>query len=203
MSKGELHLNTGFATGHQPFPMDLRDYVDALYCYALVLCRNPTESEDLVQETCLRALRAMGKLRPDTNAKAWLFTILRNVWLNQLRQSRTAPQTVEFEADESIEDKTKGEGKDPHETYVSEFERKQVQSAIRQLSSEFREVILLREFEELSYQEIAALLGCPAGTVMSRLSRARSKLRDLLPTALIPRPGTEKQATDSNRKEMT
>jgi len=141
MSKGELHLNTGFATGHQPFPMDLRDYVDALYCYALVLCRNPTESEDLVQETCLRALRAMGKLRPDTNAKAWLFTILRNVWLNQLRQSRTAPQTVEFEADESIEDKTKGESKDPHETYVSEFERKEVQNAIRQLSSEFREVI--------------------------------------------------------------
>ena len=167
--------------------IDFSEYVDGLYSYALVLSRNRAEAEDLVQETCLRAIRAMERLRPDSNVKRWLFTILRNIWSNQLRQRRTAPEIVELDADETGPNKAADTGKDPLATYVSNIEREQVRTAIQQLSIEFREIILLREYEELSYQEIATVLECPLGTVMSRLARARSKLRDLLsPISLAP-----------------
>jgi RNA polymerase sigma-70 factor, ECF subfamily len=160
--------------------IDLSEYVDGLYSYALVLSRNRTEAEDLVQETCLRAIRAMGRLRPDSNAKSWLFTILRNIWFNQLRQWRTAREVVELDLQVDGANRAADSRNDPHATYVSNIEQEQVRTAIQQLPVEFREVIILREYEDLSYQEIAAVLECPLGTVMSRLARARSKLRDLL-----------------------
>lgn len=160
--------------------IDFSEYLDALYSYAVVLSRNRTEAEDLVQETCLRALRAMDRLRPDSNLKSWLFTILRNIWLNQLRQSRTVPEAFDGDVAEDQANKPAGTPRDPYTIYVSKIEREQVRDAIEQLPLEFREIILLREYEELSYEEIATLLGCPVGTVMSRLARARSKLRDLL-----------------------
>jgi RNA polymerase sigma-70 factor (ECF subfamily) len=167
--------------------VDLAEYVDGLYSYALVLSRNRTEAEDLTQETCLRAIRAMDRLRPDSNAKSWLFTILRNIWFNQLRQWRTAPEIVELDLDGDGPNKAADTGKDPHATYVSNIEQQQVRTTIQQLPVEFREIIILREYEELSYQEIAAVLECPLGTVMSRLARARAKLRDLLSSrAMLP-----------------
>ena len=170
----------GRLNGHPPHTVDLREYLDGLYSYGLVLSRNRAEAEDLVQETCLRALRAMGRLRPDSNVKSWLFTILRNIWLNQLRQRKTAPGVVDLDSDQSVANQEVDSSKDPHAAFVSDLEREQVRHAIQQLPVEFREVILLREYEELSYEEMAAMLQCPVGTVMSRLARARSKLRDLL-----------------------
>ena len=168
--------------------IDLSEYVDSLYSYALVLSRDRTEAEDLVQETCLRAIRAMGSLRPDSNAKSWLFTILRNIWFNQLRQWRAAPEVVELDLDGDGANRAADTRKDPYATYVSNIEQEQVRTAIQQLPVEFREVIILREYEDLSYQEIATVLECPAGTVMSRLARARSRLRDLLSVeSLVPR----------------
>jgi RNA polymerase sigma-70 factor, ECF subfamily len=168
--------------------IDLSEYVDGLYSYALVLSRDRTEAEDLVQETCLRAIRAMGSLRPDSNAKGWLVTILRNIWFNQLRQWRTAREVVELDLQVDGANRAADSRKDPHATYVSNIEQEQVRTAIQQLPVEFREVIILREYEDLSYQEIAAVLECPLGTVMSRLARARSKLRDLLSVeSLTPR----------------
>jgi len=122
----------------------------------------------------------MGRLRPDSNVKSWLFTILRNIWLNQLRQRKTAPGVVDLDSDQSVANQEVDSSKDPHAAFVSDLEREQVRHAIQQLPVEFREVILLREYEELSYEEMAAMLQCPVGTVMSRLARARSKLRDLL-----------------------
>jgi RNA polymerase sigma-70 factor, ECF subfamily len=190
----EEPMNLRPREGHRQLTIDLREYVDGLYSYALVLSRNRTEAEDLVQETCLRALRAMERLRPDSNAKSWLFTILRNIWFNHLRQWRTAPEIVELDLDGNGPNKAADTAKDPHATYVSNIEQEQVRGAIHQLSQEFREIIILREYEELSYQEIATVLECPVGTVMSRLARARSKLRDLLsPIPLARRP--EKRAT--------
>jgi RNA polymerase sigma-70 factor (ECF subfamily) len=92
--------------------------------------------------------------------------------------------------------------KDPHATYVSNIEQEQVRGAIHQLSQEFREIIILREYEELSYQEIAIVLEYPVGTVMSRLARARAKLRDLLsPIPLARRP--EKRATSGAQETGT
>jgi RNA polymerase sigma-70 factor (ECF subfamily) len=158
----------------------LDEVFDGLYGYAMVLSRDRTEAEDLVQETCVRAVKAIESLQPGSNAKSWLFTILRNIWLNQVRQQRTAPKIVELDVDESTLGMAVEGSKDPLSLYVSKVERDQVREAIRQLPDEFREIIVLREYEELSYQEIATLLGCPAGTVMSRLGRARSKLRSLL-----------------------
>jgi RNA polymerase sigma-70 factor, ECF subfamily len=156
------------------------EHIDGLYGYALVLTRNRTDAEDLVQETYLRAIRAMGRLRDDSNVKGWLFTILRNIWLNELRQRRKAPEILDVEADERTSVLADESTEGPHDVYVAKLERRHVRAAIQQLPEEAREVILLREWEGLSYQEIATVLDCPVGTVMSRLARARAKLRDLL-----------------------
>jgi RNA polymerase sigma-70 factor, ECF subfamily len=186
-------MHVGPENDNTPLTIDFSEYLDGLYSYAVVLSRNRTEAEDLVQETCLRALRAMQRLRPDSNIKSWLFTILRNTWLNQLRQSRTAGE-VELDLNESGENRAVDVAKDPYAMYVSNFERDQVRNAIQQLPLEFREVILLREYEELSYEEIATLLDCPAGTVMSRLARARVRLRELLPAISVAQPSEKEKS---------
>jgi RNA polymerase sigma-70 factor, ECF subfamily len=160
------------------------EHIDRLYSYALVLTRNRSEAEDLVQETYVRAIGAMGRLRSDSNVKSWMFTILRNIWLNQLRQRRTAPQMLEIDGDDNAANSVVEFSKDPHEAYISKIESELVREAIQKLPVDFREIILLREYEELSYQEIATILDCPAGTVMSRLGRARAKLKSLLSTIL-------------------
>jgi RNA polymerase sigma-70 factor (ECF subfamily) len=122
----------------------------------------------------------MESLRAESSAKSWLFTILRNIWFNQLRQKRTAPEIVELDLEGTGPNQAVDTAKDPHAIYVSNIEQDQVRTAIEQLSEESREIIVLREYEGFSYQEIATVLECPLGTVMSRLSRARRKLRDLL-----------------------
>lgn len=159
--------------------MLLLEHADGLFSYALALTRNVHEAEDLVQETYLRAIVAIDRFREDGNAKAWLYTILRNIRLNQVRQQRIRPKLLELDAHENSGDLLIEAGKDPHTQYVCKMEIRQLHEALQQLSKEFREIILLREFAELSYQEIATLLGCAPGTVMSRLARARSKLRTL------------------------
>jgi RNA polymerase sigma-70 factor (ECF subfamily) len=156
------------------------EYLDGLYSYALVLTRNHAEAADLVQETYVRALPAMGRLRAGSNTKGWLFTILRNIWLNQLRKRRNGPQMIELEVGDGVANSIVEKSKDSHDLYVSKLEAEQVRAAIQELPEDFREIILLREYEDLSYQEIASVLDCPVGTVMSRLGRARAKLRVLL-----------------------
>jgi RNA polymerase sigma-70 factor, ECF subfamily len=166
----------------QPEPLS-SEYMNGLYGYAMVLTHNHDEAEDLVQETYVRAIPAMGRLRPESNVKAWLFEILRNIWFNQLRKRRSEPQMVPTDEEGGSLDNLVNPGQNSYEIYAGEVERRRVRAAIQELSLESREIIVLREFEELSYQEIASLLGCPQGTVMSRLARARSKLRVLLADA--------------------
>jgi RNA polymerase sigma-70 factor (ECF subfamily) len=178
-------MRLGPEHGQSQQKLDFGDYLDQLYGYAMLLSRNRTEAEDLVQETCLRALRALDRLRANGSVKGWLFTILRNIWLNQLRQRRTSSALVELDAGKDGANEPTDTARDPLTEYVLRLEREQVRAAIQQLPLEFREVIHLREYEELSYQEIAALLDCPPGTVMSRLARARSRLRDLLSGGLM------------------
>jgi RNA polymerase sigma-70 factor, ECF subfamily len=157
------------------------EHVDALYGFAMTLTRNETEAEDLVQETCLLAVRAFGQLRPDSNLKGWLFVLMRNAWLNQLRKSRSGPRFVELDAGEPdrapwFEDSYN----DPYALYVKKLERQEVRAAIDSLPRPYREIIVFRDIEGFSYKQIATILGCPTGTVMSRLGRAREKLRRLL-----------------------
>jgi RNA polymerase sigma-70 factor, ECF subfamily len=174
----------------------LPDYMDGLYAYAMVLSRNPALAADLVQDTYVRALRAEKSLRPDSNIKSWLFTILRNIWLNHLRHERSGPKIAELDSDENLADLSIATSEDPHDLYVRKLQREQVRAAIQQLPLDFREIIILREYEELSYGEIASILQCPLGTVMSRLARARAKLGSLLSTSLEPVPTADERTLD-------
>jgi RNA polymerase sigma-70 factor (ECF subfamily) len=171
-------------------------YMDGLYAYAMVLSRNPAMAADLVQETYLRALKAKESLRPDSNVKSWLFTILRNIWLNQLRHERAGPKIAELDSDVNLADVSISTSEHPHDLYVRNLQREQVRTAIQQLPIEFREIIILREYEELSYSEIASVLQCPVGTVMSRLARARSRLGALLSISQEPLPTVNQPTVD-------
>ncbi|MDX2033544.1 MAG: sigma-70 family RNA polymerase sigma factor [Blastocatellia bacterium] len=155
------------------------EHLDSLYGYAMALTRNRAEAEDLVQETYLRATRAFGQLYPDSNLKSWLFAIMRNLRLNQLRQQRGAPHLLEIDAEEDWQWLDQATD-DPLTTLMRKTEREQVRQAIEQLPVHYREVVVLRDIEGFSYQQIAGILQCPAGTVMSRLGRARERLRGLL-----------------------
>lgn len=168
------------SNGSNPSDKVLLEHIDEMYSYALALSRNSGDAEDLVQETYVRALSGIARLRMDSNIKGWLFTILRNIWLNRLRQLRVALQMAGADIDQYFTDIPTNTFKDPHSLLVIKIDHEHLRQAIQQLPVEAREVILLREFEELSYQEIANLLGCPIGTVMSRIARARARLRVLL-----------------------
>jgi RNA polymerase sigma-70 factor (ECF subfamily) len=170
------------------------EYLDGLYSYALVLTRNHAEAEDLVQETFVRAIPAMRRLREGSNTKGWFFTILRNVWFNQLRKWRNGPQLVELAFGGDLANSIVEPSKDLHDLYVSRLEAEQVRAAVQELPLPFREVIVLREYEDLSYQEIADVLACPVGTVMSRLGRARARLRAMLSVRLKGPDGQERGA---------
>jgi len=155
-------------------------YLDGLFSYAVTLCHGQTEAEDLVQETYLRAVRSFNQHAPDSNLKAWLYAILRNAWLNQVRHERSGPRMVDMNDEEGSCAAAVTSGNDPYTSYLSQAECQDVRNAVRNLPTQYREVIVLREFEGLSYQEIAVVLGIPAGTVMSRLGRARDRLREAL-----------------------
>jgi RNA polymerase sigma-70 factor, ECF subfamily len=160
---------------------NLLDYMDGLRKYAMFLTHNDASTPDLLQESYLRALGAKGRLPKDSNLKAWLFTILRNTWLNQLRRRRTAREVVDLDiAGKRHLEPASDDSTDPHILYMRHIVIAQVREAISRLPAEFRQVIFLREYEGLSYREISTILDCPAGTVMSRLARARSRLRILL-----------------------
>jgi RNA polymerase sigma-70 factor (ECF subfamily) len=171
------------------------EHLDALYGFAMALTRSQTEAEDLIQETYLRAMRAFGQLVPDSNLKSWLFTIMRNVWRNQLRHARNGPRFVELEAEEGAGEEPERWpdplGPDPYLLLLRKVEREEVRAAIGRLPGPYREIVLLREIEGFSYQQIASILECPAGTVMSRLARARGQLRVLLSQwrEATPEPG--------------
>lgn len=154
--------------------------IDALYGYALTLTRDPVEAQDLVQETYLRAIRARHKLAPNSNLKSWLFVILRNAWLNQVRHARSGPSFTELEIEEANSVCIDVRAADPYVLYLRKLERAEVRQAIDSLPLLHREIVVLRDIEGFSYREIASMLGCPAGTVMSRLGRAREKLRQIL-----------------------
>ena len=153
------------------------EYIDSLYGYALTLTRDGTEAEDLVQETYLRATGAANRPDPDSNLKGWLFVIMRNAWLNQLRHKNNGPRFVELDLGEPPAVETQ---ENPHVVYLRKLERQQVRDAIESLPHAYREIVVLRDIEGFTYQEIATVLDCPAGTVMSRLGRAREKLRQRL-----------------------
>ena len=172
MNNGEENL--GYAT----WQTAALSYLDALYGFAVALTHDRTEAEDLVQETYLQAVRHYSQYQPDSNLRAWLFAIMRNSRFKQLRHKRNHPESVVLDSDYSGE---QGDySSDPELLCIRSWERMEIQKALERLPDHYREIILLRDIEGFSYREMAEILDCPVGTIMSRLSRAREKLKDAL-----------------------
>jgi RNA polymerase sigma-70 factor (ECF subfamily) len=155
-------------------------HLDAVYTFARYLLRNPSDAEDAVQECYLRALRHFDTLR-SSDVKPWLFAILRNVCRVEYgRRSRVSLYDVNTEPDrtESMVPLWQEAQDTPEVEMVRKLDSGTIQGLVAALPEAFREVIVLREIEDLSYREIAAIADVPVGTVMSRLARARAILRD-------------------------
>src|SRR3954454_23168625 len=157
--------------------------LDSLYRTALRLTRAPADAEDLVQDTYLKAFRAADSFEPGTNLRAWLFTILHNTARNRARDRARDNVTIDSETvDQAADLLTSGADADatPEALLMRGALDPELQAAIDALPEAFREAVWLRDVEEFSYAEIAAMLHIPAGTVMSRISRGRRMLFDRL-----------------------
>ncbi len=148
----------------------------SLYNFAHWLTHNREEAEDLVQETYLKALKGFVSFQQGTNFRAWMYRILRNTFLTS-RSGLSVKMTVPLDREE---DAVGLPTDTPEAVLLARADQQMVQGALERLPVQFREVILLCDMEEMSYQEIAEIVGIPIGTVMSRLSRARKSMRELL-----------------------
>ena len=156
-------------------------HLDAAFNYARWLTRNDADAQDVVQDAYVRALRFFSSLRGD-DARAWLLTIVRNTWYGRFaRQRAVQPPAVFDESTDARSDDTL----DSEALMIQQQTVEAVRRAVVQLPVDFREVIVLRELEGLSYKEIAAIVGIPIGTVMSRLARGRERLLTILGSAVV------------------
>ena len=154
-----------------------------LYNFAQWLTQDRAEAEDLVQETYAKALKGFSSFQLGTNFRAWMYRILRNTFLTS-RMGLKATSTVSLDEEEDAVSELAIEKETPESILMNRIDSQLLQSAIAELPVHYREAILLCEVEEMSYQEIAEALSIPVGTVMSRLSRARSALRENLQNKL-------------------
>lgn len=150
--------------------------MDDAYTLARYLVRDEHDAQDIVQEAYLRAWRYFASFRGG-DERAWLLTIVRNCCYTW-RRSRLDSQAVEYDDDVHGADQSERSAADA--SAIGESDRRQLSAALESLTAEFREVVVLREIEGCSYQEIARVTGVPIGTVMSRLARARERLRRAL-----------------------
>ena len=151
-------------------------HLDAAFNYARWLTRNDADAEDVVQDACVRAIRYFSSLRDD-DARAWLFTIVRNAWYSRVSRKANVAEGTRLN---DGQDERPDNALDPEERLLQQHTIALVRAALEQLPVDFREVIVLREIEGLSYKEIAEVAGVPVGTVMSRLARARERLQTIL-----------------------
>ncbi len=156
------------------FGQDLVGLLPNLRRYAVSLCRSPDRADDLVQRTCEKALASRAFFKPGTRLDAWLFRILRNTWIDELRRERVQGTRID------IDDAQDLPGTDGPSRAEDRLALSAAGAAIARLPDEQREVLVLVCVEELSYRETADVLQLPIGTVMSRLARARQKLADQL-----------------------
>jgi len=167
------------ADGPQGFRDDaalLVVHLEAAHNLARWLMRNETEAEDVVQESYLRAIRRFAGFRGG-DGRAWLLTIVRNGCYDRLRQKGASAQTTDF--DEALHSGAR-QTMNPETALLVAEKRELVSKSLAELPAEYREVLVMREMEELSYREIADIVEIPMGTVMSRLSRARQRLEQIL-----------------------
>ena len=152
---------------------------DSLYNFAHWLTQSREDAEDLVQETFAKALKGFGSFQPGTNFRAWIFRILRNTFLTS--RSGLAATAIKLPLNEEEDELVlTPSSRTPESLLLQRLEAESLQDAIAALPVSYREVLLLADVEEMSYQEIADMAGIPIGTVMSRLSRARKAVRETL-----------------------
>jgi len=163
-------------------------HIDPLYGTALKMTKDEQEAEDLVQETMLKAYRYFDKYENGTNCKAWLFKIMHNTFINRYRKSKNRKEyLVDDDNHRSLEERAEAEGQHP---FVGEYEDEEdlyfkmfgdeVKEALSEIPEDFRMVVLLADLQDFAYKEIAEIMDCPIGTVMSRLYRGRRMLREEL-----------------------
>jgi RNA polymerase sigma-70 factor (ECF subfamily) len=171
------------ARKRQEFEAEAMPHMQALYNFALRLCRDSEDAADLVQETFLKAFRFFDKFERGTNCKAWLFRILKNSYINRYRKTSKEPDVVGYDVVEDFYETIRDPNiaaSAPEEEVFSNAMDDVVARAIEELPEEFRTVIILCDIEEFTYEEIADFVDCPIGTVRSRLHRARKMLASRL-----------------------
>lgn len=172
-------------------------FLDDVYTTALYLTRNRDEADDIFQETYLRAFRFRAGFTPGTNCRAWLLTILHNVFRNRYRERQREPRSVGFDEAQVAADREAARREasaTPEEIVLDNVMDGEVQAALQNLPADYRAAIVLVDLQELSYEEAAAAMECPVGTVRSRLSRGRRIMHDALADfarerGLLPRRG--------------
>ena len=165
------------------FNKELMPQINALYNFAYHLTYNEEDANDLVQETYMKAYRFIDKYIAGTNAKAWLFKILKNAFINQYRKKSKKPSTVDFDdviLKHEAEDGRYTGSDNFHEQILEQMMGDEITIAINALPVDFKTIILLSDIEEFSYEEIAKIIDIPIGTVRSRLHRARNLLKGKL-----------------------
>jgi RNA polymerase sigma-70 factor (ECF subfamily) len=167
------------------FEAESLQYLDALYRNALGLVRTPEDAEDLVQDTFLKAYRFHESFETGTNLKAWLLRIMFNTFVNRYRRAGRERSALKALSDEPngygvISEDAAKSLTDAVGTAMWPIVSEEIHNAINRLPDEYRSIVVLADVEELTYREIADVLGCPIGTVMSRLHRARRMLQESL-----------------------
>jgi len=168
---------------NQLFERELLPHIDALKTFAFHLTYNENDADDLVQETYMKAYRFIDKYIEGTNAKAWLFKILKNAYINEYRKKSKRPTKVDFEdiiSYHDSDDKSNTSYLDLREEIFENMMGDEVTNAINKLPIDFRTVILLCDVEGFTYEEISKIINVPIGTVRSRLFRARNMLKEKL-----------------------
>jgi RNA polymerase sigma-70 factor (ECF subfamily) len=167
------------------FETEVLEHLDSLYGVAVRLTRDTTSAEDLVQDTVVKAVRARDQYAPGTNLKAWLLRILTNTFINRHRRGGLERDILEGPDASPLAERWVGAStmramRDPEHEMLAPLVEAEVRQALESLPEPFRLAIVLSDIEGLSYKEIADVMGCPVGTVMSRLHRARKVLQDSL-----------------------
>src|SRR6266540_329716 len=177
-----MPMDEGLRPVSASFETEALACLDSLYRTALRLTRVPADAEDLVQDTYLKAFRAADRFEPGTNLRAWLFTILHNTARNRARDRARDTVSVDSEIVERSSDapRASAQAETPETLLLRDLLAPELQAAIDALPEAFRQAVWLRDVEEFSYAEIAAMLSIPIGTVMSRISRGRHLLFERL-----------------------
>ena len=187
--------NTFAADNRERFERDVVPQLSQLYPAALRMTRNPTDAEDLVQETSVKAYAAFHQFRPGTNLRAWLNRILTTTFINVYRKRRREPQQAlggDLQEWQMSGDRLGAPVQSAEAEALDHATDSELLRALRGLPNEFRTAVYLADIEGYPYREIAEIMGTPVGTVMSRLHRGRRKIREQLVSggALPPAPET-------------